>query len=128
MLVPAAFLPSTFEGNEAVDQFNAEMDEYAPDAVRDDTAENAWLGMHLIDDLMEGKGKVTAASLTEALNTTGKIDLGLIPPIDFKQGAEIPELAPGLETRIFNTSVVYTVVEDGELVATTGEFVDVLEG
>jgi branched-chain amino acid transport system substrate-binding protein len=128
MLVPAAFLPSTFEGNETVDQFNAEMDEYAPDAVRDDTAENAWLGMHLIADLMEGKRRITAASLTEALNSTGKIDLGLIPPIDFKQGAEIPELAPGLETRIFNTSVVYTVVEDGELVAVDGEFVDVLEG
>jgi branched-chain amino acid transport system substrate-binding protein len=127
MLIPSGFKPATLTDDPTVQQFNKEMDQYAPDAVRDDTAENAWLGMHLIADLMDGKGKVTAAKLTDALDTTGKIDLGLIPPIDFKHGAEIPQLAPGLETRIFNSSVVYTVVEDSQLVAVDGKFVDVLE-
>lgn len=127
LLIPSAFLPATYTSNETVQQFNDEMDQYAPDAVRDDSAENAWLGVHLLADLMEGKPEVTAASVTQALDTSGDIDLGLIPPINFKKGTEIPDLAPGIELRVFNTSVVYTVVEDGELVATTGEFVNVLE-
>ena len=128
ILIPSAFKPATMTDDPAVQEFNEEMDQYAPDAVRDDTAENAWLGMHLLADVMDGKGKVTAATVTKALDETGKVDLGLIPPIDFQQGVTIDALAPGLELRVFNTSVVYTVVENGELIATTGEFVDVLEG
>jgi len=128
MLVPSGFKPATMTDDPAVQQFNEEMDEYAPDAVRDDTAENAWLGMHLLADVMEGKNNITAATITRALDATGEIDLGLIPPIDFQEGATIEALAPGLELRVFNTSVVYTRVEDSELKAITGEFVDVLEG
>jgi ABC-type branched-subunit amino acid transport system substrate-binding protein len=127
LLIPSAFKPSTLTDDPAVQQFNDEMEQYAPDATRDDSAENSWAGVHLLAMLMEGKGKVTAASITNALNTSGDIDLGLIPPINFKQGTEIPALAPGVEIRIYNTSVMYTVVENGELVATTGKFVNVLE-
>jgi branched-chain amino acid transport system substrate-binding protein len=128
LLIPSAFKPATMTDDPAVQQFNEEMDQYAPDEVRDDTAENAWMGVHLLADVMEGKNKITAATVTEALNTSGDIDLGLLPPINFQQGTEIPDLAPGVELRVFNTTVVYTVVENGELIATTGEFVDVLEG
>jgi branched-chain amino acid transport system substrate-binding protein len=128
ILVPSAFLPASFEGNDSVDQFNSEMDEYASEAVRDDSAQNAWLGMHLIAEVLDGQRQMTAQSLTEALDAAGTIDLGMIPPINFEQGVEIPELAPGLELRIFNTSVVYTVIEDGTAVAIDGEFVNVLEG
>jgi ABC-type branched-subunit amino acid transport system substrate-binding protein len=128
LLIPSAFKPATMTDDPAVQQFNEEMDQYAPDEVRDDTAENSWMGVHLLADVMEGKNKITAATVTKALDESGDIDLGLLPPINFQQGTEIPDLAGDLELRVFNTTVVYTVVENGELVATTGEFVDVLAG
>ena len=128
LLIPSAFKPATMTDDPAVQQFNEEMDQYAPDEVRDDTAENSWMGVHLLADVMEGKNKITAATVTKALDESGDIDLGLLPPINFQQGTEITDLAPDVELRVFNTTVVYTVVENGELVATTGEFVDVLAG
>jgi ABC-type branched-subunit amino acid transport system substrate-binding protein len=127
LAVPNSFLPATYTENEAVQQFNDEIDTYAGDIVKDDAAQNSWLGVHLIDDLMEGANEVTAATLTEALDTTGPIDLGLLPPISFQQGTMIEALAPGVELRVYNPTVVYTVVEDGELVAVDGEFVNPLE-
>jgi branched-chain amino acid transport system substrate-binding protein len=127
-LIPSGFKPATLTDDPGVQQFNDEMDEYAPDAVRDDSAQNAWAGVHLLAEVLDGATRMNAQTLTAALDSTGKVDLGLVPPIDFKQGTEIPQLAPGVEIRIYNTTVVYTVVEDGELVAVDGEFVDVLEG
>jgi ABC-type branched-subunit amino acid transport system substrate-binding protein len=125
--VPNAFLPASYTENETVQQFNDEIDTYAGDIVKDDAAQNAWLGVHLIADLMEGANQVTSATLTEALDTTGPIDLGLLPPISFQEGITIEALAPGVELRVFNPTVVYTVVEGGALVAVDGEFVNPLE-
>jgi hypothetical protein len=95
--------------------------------VRDDTAQNAWLGVHLVAQMLDGVQNPTAAKLRKALDTAGTIDLGLVAPFSFEQGVEIPDLAPGLELRIFNTEVVYTIVENGEQVAVDdGKFVDAL--
>lgn len=129
LLLPSGFKPPTLTDDEAVQQFNDEMDEYAPDATRDDTAQNAWLGVHLVAQMLDGVQNPTAAKLREALDNAGTIDLGLVAPFSFEQGVEIPDLAPGLELRIFNTDVVYTIVENGEQVAVDGgKFVDALGG
>ena len=127
LLIPSNFKPATMTDDPAVQQFNEEIEHYAPGIVTDDTVQNSWLGIHLLADVLEGKqGKVDAAAVTAALDGAGTVDLGLIPPISFDQGIEVPSLAPGLELRVFNTSVVYTVAEDGQLIASTGDFVDPL--
>ena len=125
--VPNSFLPATYTENEAVQQFNDEIDTYAGDIAKDDAAQNAWLGVHLIDRLMEGAPEVTSLAITDALESTDPIDLGLLPPISFQKGVTIDALAPGVELRVFNPTVVYTTVEDGEIVAVDGEFVNPLE-
>jgi branched-chain amino acid transport system substrate-binding protein len=130
LLLPSGFKPSTLTDDDTVQQFNDEMDEYAPaDATRDDTAQNAWVGVHLVAQMLDGMQNPTPAKLRRALETAGTLDLGLVAPFSFEQGVEIPELAPGLELRVFNTYVVYTVAENGEQVAVdNGEFVDALGG
>jgi ABC-type branched-subunit amino acid transport system substrate-binding protein len=129
LLLPSNFKPPTLTDDPAVQQYNDELEQYAPGTVADDTSQNSWLGIHLLADVLAGvQGKINAATVTDALENAGTVQLGLTPPLDFAQGTEVPALAPGLELRVFNTSVVYTTVEDGQLVATTGKFVDVLEG
>jgi branched-chain amino acid transport system substrate-binding protein len=128
ILIPSNFKPPTMTDDPAVQQFNDEIDEYAPGIVKDDTSQNAWLSIHLLADVLDGKqGKVDAAAVIAALDGAGTVDLGLTPPISFERGTEVESLAPGVELRVFNTSVVYTVAEDGQLEATTGEFVDPLK-
>lgn len=129
LLLPANFLPASYTGNDTVDQFNDELDQYAPsDINRDDNAQNSWAGIHLIATLMEGKGSITAQSLTDALKSADTIDVGFAPEFNFKQGTELPDLAPGLQLSIYNTSVVYSEWTDGEIQAIDGKFVNVLEG
>jgi ABC-type branched-subunit amino acid transport system substrate-binding protein len=129
LLLPANFLPASYTGNDTVDQFNDELDQYAPsDINRDDNAQNAWAGIHLIATLMEGQNKITAQTLTQALTSADTIDVGFAPEFNFKQGIELPDLAPGLQLSIYNTSVVYSEWTDGEIQAIDGKFVNVLEG
>ena len=129
LLLPSGFKPPTLTDDETVQQFNDEMDRYASDATRDDTAQNTWVGVHLVAQMLNGVQNPTPAKLRNALDNAGTLDLGLVAPFSFEQGTEIPDLAPDLELRIFNTEIVYTVVENGEQVAVNNaEFVNALEG
>jgi branched-chain amino acid transport system substrate-binding protein len=68
-------------------------------------------------------GDVTAASFFEAASTTTELDLGgMVPVLDFTQ--EWTDGLPGY-TRLFNRSVVYSMLEDGQVVPVDNEFVDV---
>ena len=68
-------------------------------------------------------GEITAESFYEAANTTSSLDLnGMVPVLDFTQ-----EWADGLEgyNRLFDRSVVFSTLEDGQVVPLTTEFEDV---
>ena len=68
-------------------------------------------------------GEITASSFFEAASNTSNLDLnGMVPVLDFTQ-----EWSDGLEgyERLFNRSVVYSVLEDGKVVPLTTDFEDV---
>jgi ABC-type branched-subunit amino acid transport system substrate-binding protein len=69
------------------------------------------------------EGEITAASFLEAASNTSNLDLnGMVPVLDFTQ-----EWDPGLEgyNRLFNRSVVYSQLDNGQVVPLTTEFEDV---
>lgn len=71
------------------------------------------------------EGEVTASSFYEAANATDNLDLnGMVPPIDFTQ--EWTDGLPGY-TRLFNRTVVYSMLENGQVVPIDNEFVDVTD-
>ena len=70
-------------------------------------------------------GEITATSFFEAASATDNLDLGgMVPVLDFTQ-----EWTDGLEgyQRLFNRSVVFSVLQDGKVVPLTTEFEDVGE-
>lgn len=81
----------------------------------------AYMGFAQIAATIEGE--VTAASFFEAASNTTELDLGgMVPVLDFTQ-----EWTDGLEgyTRLFNRSVVYSQLENGQVVPVDNDFVDV---
>ncbi len=123
LLVTSNFKPTTMD-DPGVAQFLSEVDDYEPDLEINDKSMNAWAGVHLLADVLEGKPDATPQDLITALNGAVDVDLGLIPPISFD---EATPLFGGAVTRVFNPNVLYTKVENGELVADTGEFVNPFE-
>lgn len=68
-------------------------------------------------------GDITAASFYEAASNTSELDLGgMVPVLDFTQ--EWTDGLPGYN-RLFNRSVVFSVLDNGEVVPLTQEFEDV---
>ena len=81
----------------------------------------AFTGFTQIAETIEGD--ITAASFFEAASNTSSLDLnGMVPVLDFTQ-----EWTAGLEgyERLFNRSVVFSTLEDGQVVPLTTEFEDV---
>ena len=68
-------------------------------------------------------GEINASSFFEAASSTSNLDLGgMVPVLDFTQ-----EWTDGLEgyQRLFNRSVVFSVLDNGKVVPLTTEFEDV---
>ncbi len=81
----------------------------------------AFVGFAQIAETIDGE--ITAASFFEAASNTSSLDLGgMVPVLDFTQ-----EWTDGLEgyERLFNRSVVFSTLENGEVVPLTTEFEDV---
>lgn len=69
------------------------------------------------------EGDITAQSFYEAASNTSELDLGgMVPVLDFTQ--EWTDGLPGYN-RLFNRSVVFSVLDNGEVVPLTQEFEDV---
>jgi ABC-type branched-subunit amino acid transport system substrate-binding protein len=111
----------TDEDNETIAQFNKEMDDYAPDAQRNEFSLNAWLAVHYTADLLADADKLDAATLLAAVQAKPTVDLGATPeftlgePNNFLQLPTVPA-----------ADVQFKKVEGGEVVA-IGDFVDLNE-
>ena len=121
-----ALLVSSFDApnggrSEGVQQFNAEMDTYAPDAPRTELAVNAWASVHLFADLLAELDTIDAASVVAALEGR-EVDLdGLAPPFTM----DVPDNQLDLP-RIFRVTFQVQEVSGGEVVPSgDGEFLDV---
>lgn len=122
--ITSNFKPVTLD-DPGVEQFLDEVEEWGPDLKIDDPSMNSWAGVHLVADVLEGAPDQSAADLVAALNVASDVALGIVPPISFDQPA--PPLFGGAISRIFNPNVMYAQVENGEIVAITGEFVNPFE-
>jgi len=95
-------------------QFEEELAEYSADEAAGvtDRGLNAWRGVHLFADVVEGiDGDVTRESITEALDSLSDYDTGgLTPNLDFST----PNPEPGF-SRLFNPYVVGLTFADGEI-------------
>ena len=81
----------------------------------------AYMGFYQIASGIEGD--LTAASFFEAASNTSSLDLGgMVPVLDFT--TEWTDGLPGY-TRLFNRSVVYSQLSNGEVIPVTNEFFDV---
>ncbi len=83
-----------------------------------------WAAYEGFTQIAEGiEGDITAESFFEAASNTSNLDLdGMVPVLDFTQ-----EWTDGLEgyERLFHRGVVFSVLENGEVVPLTTEFEDV---
>lgn len=81
----------------------------------------AYMGFAQIANTIEGE--VTAESFYEAASNTSALDLnGMVPVLDFT--TEWTDGLPGY-SRLFNRSVVYSMLDNGQVVPVDNEFVDV---
>lgn len=124
ILAPSSVLPSTTEGNDAVDAYNAAMNAVDPAALKNDFSTAAYLGVNLFAQAADGLSEVTPKALKERLDSGEIFDLGLVPPISFDKPSTVID---GV-TRLFNTSVVYTEFKDGAFHPIDGTFVDAYTG
>jgi ABC-type branched-subunit amino acid transport system substrate-binding protein len=120
LIAVSSFAAPTDTDNEAIGRFNAEMDETAPDAVRNELSLNAWASVHLFAEVLSTLDTIDAASLMAALDGY-PVDLGISPP--FTLG--VPNSPSGLP-RIFTAWIQPQAVQDGVLVS-TGDFIDLNE-
>ena len=118
------YMPATTVGNDAVDAFNAAVDAIDPETPRNDFTVLGYLGVQLFAQAAEGDDDVTIESLRETLDSGKTFDLGLLPPLSFKESSSAIEGT----TRMFNTAVVYVELKGGKFVPIDGQFVDAYSG
>jgi hypothetical protein len=81
----------------------------------------AYMGFYQIASGIEGD--LTASSFFEAASNTSSLDLGgMVPVLDFT--TEWTDGLPGY-ARLFNRSVVYSQLSNGQVIPVTNEFFDV---
>lgn len=111
------------------EDYRAALEEYDADPEYDYNSlagMGTWAAFEAFTQIVEGmEGDITASSFLEAASGTSDLDLnGMVPPLDFTQ-----PWTDGLEgfPRLFNRSVIFQQVEDGQVVPLTEEFQDVGE-
>lgn len=81
--------------------------------------QSTWVGYQLLATVLKDSDDVSAAGVTAAFDKAGAVDTaGFTPALDFTEEFA----APGMN-RVFNTQVVFHVIEDGELTQ-DGDYVD----
>lgn len=121
IIIASDYLPPRDVTNPLIEQFNAEMDEYAPEATRNQYSLNAWLSVYVLKDVIETAAEeISAPALLAALDGF-PVDLeGVAPPFVLgRSGTQLP--AP----RVPRATVLFQTVVEGEFTRLSdGEFVD----
>lgn len=89
------------------------------DVPTDDATINSWLSVYVLGEILPDLDTIDSASICEAMGQIEGLDmLGLSPPLTTTEELDFPGM-----NRIFNPTVVYNQVQDGEIVPLTGDFV-----
>lgn len=118
IIVASSYAAATSTSDEAIEEFNTAMDEYAPDAERSELAVGAFVSVRVIADALEQAETLDSAGVAAALQGL-EVDNGAAPPYVLgEQGIELVPLP-----RVPRDTVQFQVVEGGEVVPSTeGEF------
>jgi Periplasmic binding protein len=111
-------------GGEGVEQFLADMDEYAPDALLNDFSMQGWLAVQALRLMIEDQGLTTidAASVLAGMNNLDGLELmGIVAPY-----TTTTERFPPPINRLFNPSVWVGHFEGGEYVLDEEEPINAL--
>lgn len=121
MYIVSGGLPSTEEGNPAIDQFNAEFDEFGDDSVvRTGYAVDAWANVHMLAEVMKGMDTVDSASLVEELASVGKVSYAGMELGDFSE-----PVAEWLPVRNFSNVFYAWRAEGGDVKAVSDQPFDI---
>jgi len=104
----------------AVRQMLKEMKAYKRGIAVNDSSTQAWAGVHLIADALQGATTFDGKTLEAALNQDKEWDLGIAPAVNFTKPVPV-SLVPG--ARVFNLTVLYGRVKNGKVIA-KGDFID----
>lgn len=86
----------------------------------DDSTINSWVSAYVVAEVASDLDEVTSESLCEAMGQLEEFDmLGLTPPLTTTAESQFPGM-----NRLFNPTVVYAQVQDGEIVAVSEDFVN----
>jgi ABC-type branched-subunit amino acid transport system substrate-binding protein len=101
--------------------FHADMDAYAKDLPRTGHALNTWAAVWTFERVAKTLGAIDRASVLKGMRGLRDLDMGgIYPPLS--TGAPFEDF-PGM-TSLYNPTVVYQEVKNGELTAVDGEFVN----
>jgi branched-chain amino acid transport system substrate-binding protein len=114
LLVSSQLALPTDTSNSAVQQFNADMKQYAPGVTVDETGESAWAAVMLFDAVAKNiSGGVTSQSVMAAFNDLSTpINISIIGPYQVKG------VTPPLKDypNIYNPTITEGKVENGQVV------------
>lgn len=123
--VSANFKPASLAKTDpGVRQMVKEVRAYDKDIELVDASIEAWAGVHLVADALDGQATMDAATLIAQLNQDKEWDTRVGPSVNF--AVQPPEVAAagGLLqgiNRVFTTDVYYARVKNGKLVALDGK-------
>jgi ABC-type branched-subunit amino acid transport system substrate-binding protein len=107
-----------------IDMFLADMKAYDSELPPTDGAINNWAATWLFERVVADLDEITAETVRAAIEQVTDMDMGgIVPPLTLTKPAET---MPGV-TRVFNPTVTFQTVEDGQLVLAGDEadpFVD----
>jgi ABC-type branched-subunit amino acid transport system substrate-binding protein len=81
-------IPADDTANPAVTQYNKEMDKYGNKTTpRTEASEQAWVGVHVIANLLKTVPTISSAALVKAMNNAGPLQVGPIVPFNWSKHA-----------------------------------------
>jgi ABC-type branched-subunit amino acid transport system substrate-binding protein len=120
ILISNNFKPPSLKKDPGVRQMLKEINAYDSDIKLVDASVEAWGGVHLIADALEGQTTLDGATLMAQLNQDKTWDTRIGPPINFAQQPADIKAAGGILAglnRVFTSDVYYAKVKGGKIKA-----------
>jgi ABC-type branched-subunit amino acid transport system substrate-binding protein len=114
------FLPSTDTSDSDVATYDKWMSDINPSVNKDSESANAYDGVLLFAQLARQIKNVSAASLIEALDHAGTIQLPMLPTFNMSK----PAAGVGPFTRISNADLTVSTVKNGTITTSGGQFIN----
>jgi ABC-type branched-subunit amino acid transport system substrate-binding protein len=108
-------IPADDTSNPAVAQYNNEMDRYGNKTTpRTEASEQAWVGVHVIANLLKTVPTISSAALVKAMNNAGPMQVGPIVPFNWSKHAYTTGFLS--QIRIFANQMMVSRVVNGKAI------------